>query len=78
MVVTLFGIVMAVREVQYKNALSPMAVTLVGMVTLVSEVQLLNALLPMAVTLPSFGITLVLHPAISVLDSVSIRQLPAL
>ena len=36
-----------------------------------------NAYLPMLVTLPLSGITLFLHPAISVFDSASIKQLPA-
>ena len=45
------GIVTLVREVQAKNAPSPMLVTLSGIVTLVREEQSQNAKLPMLVTL---------------------------
>ena len=39
MLVTLSGIVILVKLVQYSNALTPMLVTLSGIVTLVKEVQ---------------------------------------
>ena len=55
-----------------------MLVTLSGIVTLVNPLHPENACQPMLVTLPSSGITLDLHPAIKVLLSVSIMQLPAL
>ena len=51
MLVTLSGMVMLVKEVQYSNAESPMLVTLSGMVMLVKASQERNALSPMLVTL---------------------------
>jgi hypothetical protein len=50
MLVTLPGIVMPVKLVQFSNARSPMLVTLPGMVTLVSVVLLSNASFPMLAT----------------------------
>ena len=78
MSITLSGIVMLVKPVHPKNASSSMLVTLSGIVTLVKPVHPENALSPMLVTLPSSGMMLVLQPAINVLVSVSIMQLPAL
>ena len=78
MLVTLSGIVTLVKPLQPSNAPLPMYVTLSGIVTLVKPLHPKNAFLPMLVTLPSSGITLVLHPKINVLLSVSIMQLPAL
>ena len=43
MFVTLFGMVMLVRLLQYQNARQPMLVTLSGMVMLVRLLQFLNA-----------------------------------
>ena len=40
---TLFGIVILVRDVQLSNASSPILVTLFGIVILVKDVQPLNA-----------------------------------
>ena len=51
MLVTLLGIVMLVRLVQFCERLLPMLVTLPGIVTLVRLWQLKNALVPMLVTL---------------------------
>ena len=51
MLVTLLGMVMPVKPVQFWNALVPMLVTLLGMVMLVKPVQFWNALVPMLVTL---------------------------
>ena len=54
MLVTLSGIVMLVRLVQFKKAESPMLVTLSGIVMLVTLLQLQKAWVPMLVTgLPS-------------------------
>ena len=60
MLITLSGIVMLVRLVQFKKAESPILVTLSGIVMLVRLVQLQKAWVPMLVTgLPPivFGIT---------------------
>ncbi len=76
MLVTLSGISIFVKFMQPENAPPPMLVTLSGIVILVKPMQPENAP-SMLVTLPSVGITLVLHPAISVLLSVSIKQFPA-
>ena len=58
------------------------AFTLAGMWSEVMREQPENALFPILVTLPSLGITLVEHPAISVFGTVfldvSIKQFPAL
>ena len=56
----------------------PMLVTLSGIVTLVRSSHSSNVKSAMLVTLPSSGMTLALQPAINLLLSVSIRQLPAL
>ena len=50
MLVTLLGIVTLVRDLQSKNASSPMLVTLSGIVTLVIDEQPQNAHLPILVT----------------------------
>ncbi len=50
MLVTLSGIVMPVKPLQYLNAISPMLVTLSGIVTLVRPLQPRNAEYPMLVT----------------------------
>ena len=75
---TLSGMVTLVKPLQPENAPPPMLVTLSGIVMLVKPLHPLNALSPMLVTLPSMGITLFLHPAISVLLAVSIKQFPTL
>ena len=54
MLVTPFGIVTLVRDVQYWKACRPMLVTLSGIVTLARDVQKEKATSPMLVTL--FGI----------------------
>ena len=59
--VTLAGMVMLARLVQYPNAAPPIDVTLVGMVTLVRLVQPLNASAPIDVTLAGM-VTLPLIP----------------
>ena len=69
---------MLVKPLHPENTPQPMLVTLTGIVTLVKSQHPQNAYSPMLVTLPSLGITLDLHPAIKVLLSVSIIQLPAL
>ncbi len=51
MLVTLFGIVMLISELQSPNAELAMLVTLFGIVILVSELQPSNAELAMLVTL---------------------------
>jgi len=51
MLVTLLGIVIPVRLMQYENAPSPMLVTLLGIDMLVRLVQSLNAQSPILVTL---------------------------
>ena len=51
MLVTLLGIVMAVRPVHSRNASKPMLVTLEGIVTAVRPLQHKNAPLSMLVTL---------------------------
>ena len=51
---TLLGIVMLVREVQFLNASYSIDVTLLGIVMLVREVQLANAEDPIDVTLNVF------------------------
>ena len=50
-VVTLLGIVIEVREVQFQKAASPMLVTLLPIVTEVREEQPAKAAYPMLVTL---------------------------
>ena len=70
MLVTLSGIVILVKPVHPRNAQLSMLVTLFGIVTVVKPEQPENAPQPTLVTLPSVGITLVLHPAISVFSSV--------
>ncbi len=67
---------MLVKPVQSRKAHLSILITLLGIVMLFKPVQPKNAP-SMLVTLPSVGITLVLHPAISVLISVSIKQFPA-
>ena len=52
-------------------------VALSGIVMLSRLLQPVNANSPMLVTLPSVGMTLLWHPAIKVLLSVSIKQFPA-
>ena len=78
MLVTLSGIIILVKPLQYLKAESPMLVTLSGIVTLVSPLQPEKAELPMLVTLPSEGIMLLSQPRIRLLLFVSIRQFPAL
>ena len=60
MLVTLEGIVTAVRPVQLENAWLPMLVTLPGIVTAVRPVQLKKADWPMLVTLE--GIVMAVRP----------------
>ena len=50
MLVTLFGIVILVRLVQFSNVLSPILAMLSGIVILVRFVQSLNALFSMLAT----------------------------
>ena len=71
------GRVIFARAVQLLNAFDPMLVTPLGIVISVRSVRLENAFSPMVVTLPSEGMAVPLPPAISVLASVAIRQLPA-
>jgi hypothetical protein len=54
-----------------------MRVTQAGILMLVKS-QYAKASSPMTVTLPLLGIVLFLHPSISVLLAVSIKQFPAL
>jgi len=77
MSVTLFGIEILVRPMQLENALGPMLFTLSGMMMLVRLLQEAKAEISMAVTLPSFGMTLVWHPAIRCFFGVSIKQFPS-
>ena len=70
--VTLFGIEIEVKPVQEKAA-SPIFVTLLGMVIEISPAQPINAQDSMHVT--PLGIVDFLHPAIIVLDEVSIIAL---
>ena len=51
MLVTLYGIVILVNDMQLKKAASPMLVTLSGMIILVNDMQREKALSPMHVTL---------------------------
>ena len=63
MLVTLLGIVMLVRPVQYSKAPFPMLVTLLGIVMLVRPVQLLKAQISMLVTgIPSILDGIVIAP----------------
>ena len=73
MLVTELGMVMEVREEQSSNAQPPMLVTELGMVTEVREEQPLNAWSPMLVT--ELGMVVDWHPAIRVLEAVSIMAL---
>jgi hypothetical protein len=70
MVLTLSGIVMLVRLVQWENALSPMLVTLSGIVTALNLDDLLNADSPIC-TVPSRTDTIATEL------SKSIKMLPA-
>ena len=76
MIVTLLGIVMEVRPLQPENAYASMLVTLLGIEMEVSSVQPKKATNPILVTL--LGIVVFLHPAINVLDDVSIIALQLL
>ena len=67
-----------VKPVQFAKAFLSMSITLSGMVIDVNPVHSSNAKYPILSTLPSVGITLFLHPRMSSLLSVSIRQLPSL
>ena len=63
MIVTLVGMVMLVRLLQFWNAQSPMIVTLFGMVMLVRLLQFRNAPAPMLVTVSGiFILVRLLHP----------------
>ena len=62
-----------VRPLQPSNAELPIVVTLEGMLMLVRPLQPSNAELPIVVTL--LGIIVFWHPAISVLEAVSIIAL---
>ena len=73
MLVTLLGIAMEVRPEHLWKAHAPILVTLLGIMTEVKLVQSSKALYPILVTL--LGIVLFLHPAINVLDDVSIIAL---
>ena len=73
MLVTELGMVTEVREEQPLNADSSMLVTEVGMVTEVKAEQPRNASSPMLVT--ELGMVVDWHPAISVLEAVSIMAL---
>ena len=73
MLVTELGMVTEVREEQPRNADSPMLVTELGMVTEVRKEQPRNAWTPMLVT--ELGMVVDWHPAISVLEAVSIMAL---
>ena len=73
MIIMELGMVTEVREEQPMNALSPMLVTEVGMVTEVREEQPPNASSPMLVT--EVGMVVDWHPAIRVLEAVSIIAL---
>ena len=71
--VTPSGIAIDCRKLQSENASLPMLSTLGGMVIDVSPLQPRKA--PPPITVTSVGITVLLHPAISVLDAVSIIAL---
>ena len=73
--VTLLPMVTLVKPLQPRKAAEPIVVTPLPIVTLVSPLQSSNAELPIEVTLPSEGITLSLHPKISILFLLSIRHL---
>ena len=73
MLVTELGMVTEVREEQSPNAESPMLVTELGMVMEVRAEQPSNALPPMLVT--ELGMVVDWHPAIRVLEAVSIMAL---
>ena len=76
MLVTLLGIVMEIRPEQWEKTFSPIDVTLLGIVMEVRPEQWEKALFPIDVTL--LGIVVFLHPAINVLDDVSIIALQLL
>ena len=61
---------------QPQNAPSPIEVTELGIVTEVSPLQILNAPFPIEVT--ELGMMVFLHPAISVLEDVSMIALQLL
>ncbi len=71
--VTLFGMFMDVKPLQYSKAHWPIVFTLFGMVIDVKLLQRLKAEAPMLVTL--LGILVVEHPIYSVLVAVSIMAL---
>ena len=77
MLVTPLPMVTEVKPLQPQKADLPMLVTLSGMVMDFKPLQPEKAASPMLVTLPSSGMTLVLHPAISVFIAVSMTQFPA-
>ena len=76
MFITELGMVILFRSEQSVNAPSPMLVMPLGMSIFFRPLQYEKAYLPMLVTLPSFGITLLLHPATSFFVFVSIMQFP--
>ena len=73
MLITLFGISILVRLLQYENAYEPILVTLFGISILVRLLQPWNADEPMLVT--EFGIIVFLHPDINVFVDVFIIAL---
>lgn len=73
MLVTLLGMSIVVKPVQFRKALHPMLFTLLGIVIDIRPGQLKKAPSAMLVTL--FGMEVFLQPNISLLDDVSMMAL---